>query len=156
MNPFVEQHQDEISGVLSCLDRFVITGTLPDICYAKAMASYLGARNIRLFDYPRWAEPLRDELRVNAERLAGEAGLRQVGRDQPATILRSMIDGTPKPYPIPGQRIQFPCKRIPANRIDVVEIKFLIRTAPVNIGAQLVFPTTGFGQNGIDAGRQIN
>ena len=75
MNPFVEQHQDEISGVLSCFDRVVITGTLPDICHAKAMASYLGAHNIRLFDYPHWAEPLRDELRVNAERLAGEAGL---------------------------------------------------------------------------------
>jgi hypothetical protein len=29
MNPFVEQHQDEISGVLSCFDRVVIIGTLP-------------------------------------------------------------------------------------------------------------------------------
>jgi len=76
MNPFVELHQDEISGVLSCFDRVVITGTLPDICHAKAMAGYLGARDIRLFDYPRWAEPLRDELRANAERLAGEAGLK--------------------------------------------------------------------------------
>jgi hypothetical protein len=32
MNPFVEQHQDDISCVLSCFDRVVITGTWPDIC----------------------------------------------------------------------------------------------------------------------------
>jgi hypothetical protein len=75
MNPFVEQHQEEIGGVLSCFDRVVITGTLPDICHPKAMAGYLSYRDIRLFDYARWAEPLRDEVRGNAERLAAEAGL---------------------------------------------------------------------------------
>jgi hypothetical protein len=75
MNAFVERHQDSISGVLSCFDRVVITGTLPDICHAKAVGGYLGYHKIRLFDYPRWAEPLREELRENAERLAAEAGL---------------------------------------------------------------------------------
>jgi hypothetical protein len=39
------------------------------------MAGYLGGRGIRLFDYARWAEPLRDEIRANADRLAAEAGL---------------------------------------------------------------------------------
>jgi hypothetical protein len=75
MNPFIERHQDKIGGVLSCFDRVVITGTLPDICHAEAMGGYLGYHKIRLFDYPRWAEPLRKELRENAERLATEAGL---------------------------------------------------------------------------------
>ena len=75
MNPFVERHRDKISGVLSCFDRVVITGTLPDIGYAGAMAGYLSYHNIRLFDYPRWAEPLRDELRNHAEQLASEAGI---------------------------------------------------------------------------------
>jgi hypothetical protein len=75
MNPFVEQHQDEIGCVLSCFDRVVITGTLPDICHARAMAGYLGGRGIRLFDYAHWAEPLREEIRANAERLAAEVGL---------------------------------------------------------------------------------
>jgi hypothetical protein len=75
MNPFVEQHRDEIGCVLSCFDRVVITGTLPDICHARAMAGHLGGRGIRLFDYAHWAEPLRDEIRANAERLAAEAGL---------------------------------------------------------------------------------
>ena len=76
MNAFAEQHEDEIGCVLSCFDRVVITGTLPDICHPKAMAGYLSYRDIRLFDYPRWAEPLRDEVRANAERLAAEAGLK--------------------------------------------------------------------------------
>jgi hypothetical protein len=75
MNAFVEQHQAEIGCVLSCFDRVVITGTLPDICHAGAMASYLSARDIRLFDYPRWAEPLREAIRANAEREAAQAGL---------------------------------------------------------------------------------
>ena len=77
MNPFVErhQHQDKIAGVHFCFDRVVITGTLPDIGYAAAMAGYLGYHKIRLFDYPRWAEPLRDELRNHAEQLAIEAGI---------------------------------------------------------------------------------
>ena len=75
MNPFAKQHEDEIGCVLSCFDRVVITGTLPDICHPKAMAGYLSYRDIRLFDYPCWAEPLRDEIRANAERLAAEAGL---------------------------------------------------------------------------------
>jgi hypothetical protein len=39
------------------------------------MAKYLGARDVRLFDYPRWAEPFRDEIRAYAERLAQETGL---------------------------------------------------------------------------------
>ena len=75
MNPFVEHHKDNISGILSCFDRVVITGTLPDICHAEAMGGFLGYHEIRIFDYPQWAAPLREELRENAERLAAEAGL---------------------------------------------------------------------------------
>ena len=41
----------------------------------RAMASYLGARGLRLFDYARWAEPLREEIRANPERLAAAAGI---------------------------------------------------------------------------------
>ena len=75
MNAFVEQHQEEIGCVLSCFDRVVINGTLPDICHPGAMAGYLSYRDIRLFDYAHWAEPLRDEIRVNAEQLATAAGI---------------------------------------------------------------------------------
>jgi hypothetical protein len=75
MDLFLERHQDKIAGVLSCWDRVVITGTIPGICFAQGMTSYLYANNIRIFDYPKWAEPLRNEIRENAERLATEAGI---------------------------------------------------------------------------------
>lgn len=75
MNPFVERHQDQIVDVLTCFDRVIITGTLPEICHAEALARYLSQRDIRLFDYPRWAEPFRHQLRAHAEQVAEEAGL---------------------------------------------------------------------------------
>ncbi len=76
MKTFIERHASKIRGALSCFDRVVITGTLPDICHAQAMAGFLSSRGIRLFDYPRWAEPLRGELRAHAEQLAHENGLK--------------------------------------------------------------------------------
>src|SRR6266545_4417447 len=76
MTTFVERHAAKILGTLSCFDRVVITGTLPDICHARAMANYLTAKGIRLFDYPRFAEPFRDEIRAHAEQVAQAHGLR--------------------------------------------------------------------------------
>lgn len=72
---FTDRHADKIRGDLSCFDRVVITGTIPGICYAGGMSSFLRAAGVRIFDYPKWAEPLREEIRVNAERLAMENGL---------------------------------------------------------------------------------
>ena len=70
-----ERYADKIHGVLSCYDRVVIQGTLPGFCYAEGMTAYLYANNIRIFDYPRFAEPLRNELRDNAEQIAKANGL---------------------------------------------------------------------------------
>lgn len=53
----------------------VITGTLPDIAHAGAMAAYLTARQVRLFDYRQWAAPLREDIRAQAEHVARETGL---------------------------------------------------------------------------------
>jgi len=75
MDLFIQRHADKIAGVLSCWDRVVITGTIPGICFAEGMTAFLNANHIRIFDYPRWAEPYREELRQNAERLANENGL---------------------------------------------------------------------------------
>ena len=75
MKPFTDRHADKIVGTLSCFDRVIITGTFPDLCHAGAMMRYLGARGIRFFDYPRFWEPAREELRTHAERLAQEHGL---------------------------------------------------------------------------------
>ena len=70
-----EHYADQIRGELSCFDRVVISGMIPQIGYAQAMTTELYRRKIRIFDYTRFAEPLRDEIRGNAERLARENGL---------------------------------------------------------------------------------
>src|SRR5438270_5342590 len=53
----------------------LVFGTLPKICYAEGMTSYLYSKQVRIFDYPRFAEPFRDQLRHNAERLASGSGI---------------------------------------------------------------------------------
>lgn len=75
MGSVLDRYHDEIVGVLSCWDRVVIRGTLVGLCYAAGMTSYLNAQNIRIFDYPRFAQPLRDQVRANAEKLAAKAGV---------------------------------------------------------------------------------
>ena len=70
-----ERYADKILGQLACYDRIVIQGTLPGFCFADGMTSYLYANNIRIFDYPRFAEPLGNELRDNADKIARNNGL---------------------------------------------------------------------------------
>lgn len=71
----LERYDDRIAGVLSCYDRVMITGTLPTVCYAGGMTKFLNATHVRIFDYPRFAEPLRERVRERAATLAAEAGL---------------------------------------------------------------------------------
>ena len=72
--PLLERYRDRIAGVLTCYDRIVITGTLPGACHHAGMTSFLNAHNIRIFDYPRFAERLRERIRSRAEKLAADAG----------------------------------------------------------------------------------
>src|SRR5215467_14969728 len=74
MSLLTERYADQIKGVLSCYDRIVITGTLSSVCHSKGMTLYLNQQGIRIFDYPRFAEPLRDQVRQNAEHIAQENG----------------------------------------------------------------------------------
>jgi hypothetical protein len=71
-----ERYAPEILGVLQCYDRIVISGNLQPICYAKGMTSYLYAQGVRVFDYTRFALPLRDEIKRNTESVAQAAGIR--------------------------------------------------------------------------------
>src|SRR4051812_18188355 len=91
-----ERYRERLYGVLSCYDRLVITGTLPGIRYAAGMTSFLYAKGIRIFDYARFAEPLRDRIRERAERL--------VGRTRRACCDRRRLLFDPVPdRPRPGQ-----------------------------------------------------
>jgi hypothetical protein len=71
-----DRYHERLAGTLSCYDRIVITGTLPGACYAAGMTSFLNAKHIRIFDYPRFAEPLRDRIREAAQVLATAQGAR--------------------------------------------------------------------------------
>ncbi len=75
MSSLVERHASKISGVMSCFDRVVIQGTLPGLCYAEGMTVFLRQRKVKVFDYARFAEPYREQIRQNAERLAKEHGI---------------------------------------------------------------------------------
>ena len=75
MQNFIERHNTKIKGVISCFDRIVLTGTIPGICYAEGMTSLLFKKNIRIFDYTDFVEPMREEIRLNAEKLAEENGM---------------------------------------------------------------------------------
>ncbi len=58
MATFLEHHQQHICGELSCLDRVVITGPLPRVCYAGGMTGILYDLNVPIFDDPAFVEPL--------------------------------------------------------------------------------------------------
>jgi hypothetical protein len=75
MELLTERYSKKIAGTISCYDRVIIQGILPGICYAKGMTGYLYDNKIKIFDYPRFAEPLRDELKKNAEAIAKDNGL---------------------------------------------------------------------------------
>jgi hypothetical protein len=70
-----ERYAANLHGVLSCFDRIIIIGTLPGACYAEGMTSYLYAHGIRVFDYPRFAEPLRERIRERAQEVCAAAGI---------------------------------------------------------------------------------
>jgi len=72
---FIERHSSKIKGVTSCFDRIVLTGTIPGICYAEGMTLFLKQQGVRIFDYPQWALPLREQIRQNAETIAAQNSL---------------------------------------------------------------------------------
>jgi len=72
MKNIIEKNRSKISGVLNCYDRLIFTGTLKSISYAEGMTFYLNSEHIKIFDYPRFAEPYRDKIRKNIEAIAKE------------------------------------------------------------------------------------
>ncbi|MFH2030894.1 MAG: MarR family transcriptional regulator, partial [Bacteroidota bacterium] len=64
-----------MSLTLSCYDRLLISGCLPEISYAEGITSYFYANQIRIFDYAKFAEPYKEKIRSNAERIAKEQNI---------------------------------------------------------------------------------
>jgi len=75
MKTLVERHSKEIVGTISCFDRVVITGTLPDMAYRSAAERFLARAEIPLGDFANCFKKLRDDVARNANKLAEDAGL---------------------------------------------------------------------------------
>ena len=71
----INRYAANMNGVLSCYDRILITGTLPGACYAGGMTSFLYSKDIRIFDYAKFAEPLRERIRDCAQEVSKAAGI---------------------------------------------------------------------------------
>ena len=41
MTAFFDRHSDKIKGIFSCIDRLVIQGTFPDICFPGAITGFI-------------------------------------------------------------------------------------------------------------------
>jgi DNA-binding MarR family transcriptional regulator len=75
MELITERYKKEITCVLSCYDRLILSGTMPEISYSQGMTKYLYEKGIKIFDYPKFAEPFKESIRANAERIAKEQGV---------------------------------------------------------------------------------
>jgi hypothetical protein len=75
MELLTQRYDKKINGVLGCYDRIVITGTLPVLSNAEHLSFYMYQNNVRIFDYAKFAEPYRDQLKFNAEAIAHESGI---------------------------------------------------------------------------------
>ncbi len=75
MELLTKRYAEKITGILSCYDRIVVKGTLPTVCYPEGMTRHLFEKDIRVFDYPKFAEPFREKIKMTAEQLAVANGL---------------------------------------------------------------------------------
>lgn len=70
-----ERYQDRITGVLSCFDRVIISGSLVDCCHEGAMRAELVRRQLLFFDYGKFVNPLRNRLHDTARSIAQAEGV---------------------------------------------------------------------------------
>ena len=75
MELLTETYKSKIACVLSCYDRLILSGTLPEISFSQGMTNYMYQNEVKIFDYPKFAEPFKEAIRANAERISKEQGV---------------------------------------------------------------------------------
>ncbi len=70
-----DKYADKIYGTITCYDRMIIQGYIPGWSHAEGMTGYLKANSIRIFDFPDFSQPLTEQVRANAQRIADENGI---------------------------------------------------------------------------------
>src|SRR5881296_154615 len=73
-NPFVRQHQGDVIGVLSGLDRLRFRGSLPQLYCPRTMDAYLEVKKLLYKDFKAFAVELTQRIKSAALRLAETAG----------------------------------------------------------------------------------
>ena len=46
-----DKYADKIHGIITCYDRMIIQGYIPNWSHAEAMTAYMKLNGIRIFDY---------------------------------------------------------------------------------------------------------
>ena len=70
-----DKYADKINGIITCYDRMIIQGYIPGWSYADGMTAYLKSNDIRIFDFSNFSQPLTEQIRQNAKRIADENGI---------------------------------------------------------------------------------
>jgi len=70
-----ERYPERIAGTITCYDRIIIQGVIPNWSYSDGMTGYFYAKGIRIFDYAEFCKPLTESVRENAARIAEANGV---------------------------------------------------------------------------------
>jgi len=71
-----KRYSDSIRGQISCFDRIILTGTLPQVSHAQAMEIQMHLRKRKLKDYGDFVSQTASKLRKDVELLARQQGLK--------------------------------------------------------------------------------
>lgn len=74
MKRFIQQHADQISGVLSGFDRLRFRGTLRWLAHTDGMKRFLNCSGVLLKHFKSYVQGVTDRVRTATERLAKDAG----------------------------------------------------------------------------------
>ncbi len=73
MDRFIQQHRQDVIGVLSGLDRIRFRGTLRAICYPEGVDGFLGKIGVRYKGFKDWVQGVSQQLLDHAEQVAQQA-----------------------------------------------------------------------------------
>ena len=74
MKRFIQQHADQVSGVLSGFDRMRFRGTLRWLAYTKGMRGFLNHVGVLLKDFKSYVQGVTDQIRDATQQLAKDHG----------------------------------------------------------------------------------
>lgn len=108
-----DKYADKICGIITCYDRMIIQGYIPNWSHAEAMTAYMKLNGIRIFDYPSFSQLLTEQVRQNAEMITQENG---VQLNSSASFMPSAkMTVSSRSYPKQGRRKAWSISFLPWN-----------------------------------------